>query len=243
MYEEIKYNKELAKTFSKETRNARREEYIVNNIPFAGYVSKKIKVKSNGFFDEDDILQESIIGVIKSVDYFNFDYGVQFSTYAYQNCFGSILRFMRDNNNLKVSRELYQLGNQIYSLSSQGFSDDEIIEMVGEENFLRASSMRNSLNLVNLDSQISGRDGRPTAIGDLVADNRARSEDSICNDIDLNNAMNRLNEKEKLIVEMYYFQDITQSTIAAALNTSQVQVSRILKKALKKLKEELTHDE
>lgn len=244
MYEEIKYDKEFAKTFSEETRKSLRKEYIENNIPFAKYVANKIKIKPNGIYDKEDIIQVSNLGLIAAVDNFNFKYDVKFSTYAYQSCFGYILRYLRDSvNSMRVPRELYSLGNRIYDLSSRGYSDEEIIEMVGSDNFLEASNMRRVTNVLNLEYQVRGRDGTSTSIVDFIPDSRVSNEESLCSNMDLERAIEKLGDREKTMIKLYYFEDMNQREIASILNTSQVQVSRIISKSLKKLKEELTHDE
>ena len=244
MYEEIKYNKEFAKTFNEETRKSNREKHIVNNIPFARFVASNMYLRPNGFFDADDLCQIANTGLINAVDRFDFSKNVKFSSYAYQYCSGYILSFLMEvGNPMRVPRKLYLVGNKINTLSSQGYSDEEIINMVGEEDFLRASSMRRNLNLASLDFMIQGKDGSTSSIGETIQDNNIINEEGICNYLDLHKAITKLKKKERDVIELYYFKDMNEANIAIVLGISRSYVNRIRRAALKKLKEELTHDE
>ena len=235
MYE-IKYNKELSNSFNEETRKNNREEHIINNIPLALRVANKFYVKDNGFFDIEDIIQLSVLGIIHSIDNFNFNYGVKFSTYAVFTCQGKILAFKRDNNKIRIPRSLLELSNKLNRLTSQGYNDDEIKNILGID-YEQALLTNNALNIYNLDMPISSaKNSEKTSLYDIISDNKNLEEES-CTNIDLKNALSKLTDREKDIINLLYFEDKTQMEIAHIIGISQAQVSRIIKKSLRKLRE------
>ena len=190
--------------------------------------------------DREDLVQLGAIGLIKAVKKFDISLGVQFSTYAVPMIIGEIKRFLRDDGAVKVSRSLKEaaakgrrcqevllkeLGrsptiSEISQLS--GLSSDLILEAfeatVAPESLEAQTDDESSLSLLGL---LSGPD----------------TENEIVNRMFIDQSLSALSERERQIIAMRYFKGKTQSEIARVIGVSQVQISRLEKKALLKMRE------
>lgn len=190
--------------------------------------------------DREDLVQLGAIGLIKAVKKFDVSLGVQFSTYAVPMIIGEIKRFLRDDGAVKVSRSLKEaaakgrrcqevllkeLGrsptiSEISQLS--GLSSDLILEAfeatVAPESLETQTDDESSLSLLGL---LSGPD----------------TENEIVNRMFIDQSLSALSERERQIIAMRYFKGKTQSEIARVIGVSQVQISRLEKKALLKMRE------
>ncbi len=191
--------------------------------------------------ETDDLYQLGCLGFLKAVDGFDMRFGTQFSTYAVPKISGEIRRFLRDDGAIKVSRGLKERAAAVNSarasllqetgreptlqeLSIQtGFSPEEIAEAD------IATSATESIQ------QESGEDG--FSLEKILCD--TQTEDKLLEHISLRQAISKLPEKEALVIHLRYFHGLTQSRVSAVLQVSQVQISRIEKKALAHLKQYL----
>lgn len=189
--------------------------------------------------DSDDLYQLGCLGFLKAVDGFNLEYGTQFSTYAVPKIAGEIRRFLRDDGAVKVSRSIKEQAATIKTVRSNltaslgrepsvleiaqasGFSAEEIA--IAET----ATAATESIN------RETGEDG--FSLEDILTD--TESEEILVEKISLKQAISRLPERESVVINLRYFHGLTQERIAKVLNVSQVQVSRIEKKALSDLRE------
>lgn len=189
--------------------------------------------------DSDDLYQLGCLGFLKAVEGFNTDYGTQFSTYAVPKIAGEIRRYLRDSGTLKVSRGMkeqaaaikavrnslcHALGREptVSELSKHtGFSAEEIAEAE------IATATVESLQ------QPSGDDG--FALENILSDHT--TEETLIEKIALQQAVEKLPEKEKMVIHLRFFHTLTQQRAAVILGVSQVQISRIEKKAIARLKE------
>lgn len=188
--------------------------------------------------ETEDLYQLGCIGFLKAVDGFDFEFGTQFSTYAVPKIAGEIRRFLRDDGALKVSRSLKEraasikstrnrlitaLGREptIQEISRQtGFSPEEIAE---------AEMATSSVESIH---QENGEDG--FTLENILSD--SESEEVMLEKISLQQAIDKLPEREGLVIRLRYFHGLTQERVSKVLCVSQVQVSRIEKKALQLLK-------
>ena len=186
----------------------------------------------------DDLYQLGCLGFLKAVEGFDLEYGTQFSTYAVPKISGEIRRFLRDDGAIKVSRTIKEqaatikiarnnltntLGREptITELSAKtGFSAEEIA--LAETATAATESIQRE----------SGEDG--FSLEDVLTD--TQSEDSLLEHISLRQAISDLPEREKMVIQLRYFHGLTQERVARVLDVSQVQVSRIEKKALLNLR-------
>ena len=189
--------------------------------------------------ETDDLYQLGCLGFLKVVEGFDLEFGTQFSTYAVPKISGEIRRFLRDDGTLKVSRSLKEQAASIRSVRSKlttllgreptiqelsdqtGFSPEEIA--MAET----ATAATESIH------QETGEDG--FCLENVLTD--TESEEQMVEKIALRQAVEKLPERERLVIQLRYYHSLTQQRVAKVMNVSQVQVSRIEKKALEKIRE------
>ena len=189
--------------------------------------------------EADDLYQLGCLGFLKAVEGFDLSYGTQFSTYAVPKISGEIRRFLRDDGTVKVSRSLKEqaltirsvrnrlttaLGREptIAEISRQtGFSPEEIA--LAEAATAATESIQRE----------TGEEG--FSLENILTD--TESEEKMVEKIALRQAIEVLPEREAMVIRLRYFHGLTQQRIAKVLDVSQVQVSRIEKKALEKLRQ------
>lgn len=189
--------------------------------------------------EADDLYQLACLGFLKAVDGFNLNFGTQFSTYAVPKIAGEIRRFLRDDGAVKVSRGIKEraitvkaAANHLTNVLGREPTIHEIAEYTGftAEDIAIAESASASVESIY---QTAGDDG--FSLENVLTD--TQSEDVILEHFALRQAINKLPEREATVVKLRYFHGLTQQKISSLLNVSQVQVSRIEKKALEKLRE------
>lgn len=199
----------------------------------------------------DDLIQVGMIGLINAVDRFDPERGIKFSTYATPTIVGEIKRYFRDRSwNLKVPRWLQELNLQVTkandTLAQQlGRSPlvEEIAEYVGcsEEEALKAMELGNAYETVSLDTRLALEGDAALTLSDSIGVQDLEL-DQIDSYDDLKVALEQLDNREKMIIYLRYFQDLSQTEVAKRLRISQMHVSRLQHKALQRLKEILDAD-
>ena len=191
--------------------------------------------------DADDLYQLGCLGFLKAVDGFDPQYGTQFSTYAVPKISGEIRRFLRDDGAVKVSRSIKERAVTIKSMRSQLTNElgreptiGEISEQTGfsQEEIVLAESATAAVESIQ---QENGSEG--FSLEAILSD--TESEEALLEKISLRQAIDRLPEREATVIRLRYYHCLTQQRIAKVMNVSQVQVSRIEKKALEKLRKAL----
>lgn len=223
-----------------------RETYIKGNLRLVLSVIKRF---SGHHENIDDLFQIGCIGLIKSIDNFNPDMGVKFSTYAVPMIIGEIRRYLRDNNSIRVSRSLRDIAYKaihakeiLLKTSMQEPTLQEIADAAGipkEEIVYALDAIQSPVSLY--DPIYS--DGDDTLyVMDQISDKKNK-EDNWIEELSLSDAMNRLNEREHYIIKLRFFEGKTQMEVAEEIHISQAQVSRLEKSALKSMKNYLAcHD-
>lgn len=193
----------------------------------------------NRGYDPDDLFQIGSIGLIKSIDKFDLSYNVRFSTYAVPMIIGEIQRFIRDDGTIKVSRSLKETGNkarrkkdELTKALGRSPTLSELSEALGipKEEIVQAEDAIRSPQSIH--ETVFENDGDPITLLDQIAEEDTGWFDKIM----LEEAIQALSERERLIVYLRYYQDQTQSQVAKRLGVSQVQVSRLEKKILQEMK-------
>lgn len=197
----------------------------------------------NRGYEPDDLFQIGCIGLIKSVDKFDLSYDVKFSTYAVPMIIGEIQRFLRDDGTVKVSRSLKEMANKIRKMKdelSKTFGRVPTINELAEKLEISPEEVvfaqEASRSLASIHETVYENDGDPITLLDQIAD---QSETKWFDKIALKEAICHLNERERLIVYLRYYKDQTQSEVADRLGISQVQVSRLEKKILEQIKDQM----
>lgn len=197
----------------------------------------------NRGYEPDDLFQIGSIGLLKSVDKFDLSYDVKFSTYAVPMIIGEIQRFIRDDGTVKVSRSLKELGNKIRrardELSKSLGKVPTVVEIanyleIAPEDVVLAQEAVRAPSSIH--ETVYENDGDPITLLDQIADH---TEAKWFDKIVLKDAIQGLDERERLIVYLRYYKDQTQSEVAERLGISQVQVSRLEKKILQQMKERM----
>jgi RNA polymerase sporulation-specific sigma factor len=192
----------------------------------------------NRGYEADDLFQIGSIGLLKSVDKFDLSYDVRFSTYAVPMIIGEIQRFIRDDGTVKVSRSLKETGNKVRKAKdelSKSLGRTPTISEVAE--FLDVIMAQDAVRAPqSIHETVYENDGDPITLLDQISDH---SENKWFDKIALKDIMDKLDERERLIVYLRYFKDQTQSEVADRLAISQVQVSRLEKKILLFMKNQM----
>ena len=193
----------------------------------------------------EDLFQIGSIGLLKAVDHFDPSYEVRFSTYAVPMIVGEIKRFLRDDGILKVSRSLKENCGRIYQAKEKLEKElgrepglDEIaaeVELSLEEVIL---ALESTAEVESLHKTIYQGDGNDISLMDRLPEKENGQEQALAR-IFLDEMLQSLDARERQLIGMRYFQNRTQTEIAAELGVSQVQVSRMEKRILKKLKEKI----
>ncbi|GGE10851.1 RNA polymerase sigma factor [Marinithermofilum abyssi] len=219
---------------------AARDRLVKHNIRLVWSVVQRFL---NRGYEAEDLFQIGCIGLLKAVDKFDLSYDVKFSTYAVPMIIGEIQRFLRDDGMVKVSRSLKELSNKIRKskdeLTKQLGRSPTVNELAEEMNVSPEDivfAQEASRSPASIHETVFENDGDPITLMDQISD---ESESSWFDKFTLKEAINQLTEREKLIVYLRYFKDQTQSEVAERLGISQVQVSRLEKKIIKKIREEI----
>lgn len=213
------------------------EKRIINNIPLAIKIANKLYLEENGYYDKEDLIQIAIIGLVKAVEKYDPESGYQLSTYAHHACRGEILRFMRDNNIVKLPRVMTDINSKVYKYMNQGYTDEQIRKEIGDEfdTYLLCKGLK---QIGSLDVSINDDSHNSGTLHEVVSDGEI-FEDKLCISMQLEDAFKILDDFEKDIIRLTYFENKAQTEIGEILGCSQIKVSRTLKKALVKLKKHL----
>lgn len=223
---------------AKEGDKEAKEKLVTENT---GLVWNIIRGFHGRGYDPEDLFQIGCIGLIKSIDRFDLSYDVKFSTYAVPVITGEIKRFFRDDGMIKVSRKWKEEGYKIYQLSQKLAHElgreatlDELSEHSGlpVEEIMLAMEANAEVDSLNRTMNVEGKE--ITLMEKVPME--TRMEDKVLNHLALTQAMKVLSAREKQLIRMRYFQNKTQIEIARVMGVSQVQVSRLEKRALKKMK-------
>jgi RNA polymerase sporulation-specific sigma factor len=219
-----------------------KEILVRKNIALVKSIVKKFLNRGHEY---EDLFQLGSIGLLKAIQNYDPKYDVRFSTYAVPMIMGEIKRFLRDDGMIKVSRSLKELvvksaavRDQLKVQLGRDPSIQEIADAVGatpEEIVYAMDAVRTPASIHDI---IYEDEDNPILLIDKIAENRSETDDAM-ERITLKELLSKLDKRERTIIIMRYFRDKTQSEIAEMLNISQVQVSRIEKKVLNKMREML----
>ena len=187
----------------------------------------------------DDLYQLGCLGFIKAVEGFSLEYGTQFSTYAVPKIAGEIRRFLRDDGAVKVSRSIKEQATTIKSVRNTLCSalgrEPTILEISHQTGFSpeEIALAENATACTESSHRQTGEDG--FSLESILTD--TESEEILVERISVRQAVERLPERERMVIQLRYFHGLTQERTAKVLLVSQVQVSRIEKKAIGLLRE------
>lgn len=188
--------------------------------------------------DPDDLYQLGCLGFLKAVQGFDFSYGTAFSTYAVPKIAGEIRRFLRDDGAVKVGRTMREQAQMLYSLR------ERLRQELGREPALSELSEATGLTVEEI-AQVDLATGAPESLQRETADGLTLEgmlgteapEEALVERIALREAIDQLPEKERMTILLRYFKALTQEQTARILGVSQVQISRLERRGLKRLRE------
>ena len=189
--------------------------------------------------EADDLYQLGCLGFLKAVEGFDLNYGTQFSTYAVPKISGEIRRFLRDDGAVKVSRSIKEQACTIKTtrnLLVNSLGREPTLQEIANQTGYTLEEIALAENATAATESIqreSGEDG--FTLENLLTD--TESEDSMLEKISLRQAIEKLPEREGLVIRLRYYHGLTQERASKVLAVSQVQISRIEKKELMKLRE------
>ena len=227
----------------KNGNKAARDKLVEENVRLVWSIVRRFASRG---YDLEDLFQIGSIGLIKAIDKFDLTYDVKFSTYAVPMITGEIKRYLRDDGMIKVSRTYKEIAYKIKVAKEQltlkqgreptldelseytGISKDEII--IAQEAVSEVDSIYKTVHQ---------NDGKSVFLIDKIEE-KNDEHGKLINRITLKKIIDELEEKERNIIRFRYFEEKTQMEVANILGISQVQVSRLEKKILLKMKEKLT---
>ena len=189
--------------------------------------------------EADDLYQLGCLGFLKAIDGFDLQFGTQFSTYAVPKIAGEIRRFLRDDGAVKVSRSIKEQAAMI------NVKRGKLVSLLGREPTILELSrqtgippeeiamIENAMSTVESIHQPNGEDG--FTLENVISD--TESEEQMIEKMALRQAISKLHERERQVIHLRFFHGLTQERVAKVMSVSQVQISRIEKKAISHLRE------
>lgn len=223
------------KNGDKEARNI----FINGNLRLVLSVIKRFYGRGENV---DDLFQVGCIGLIKAMDNFDLSQNVQFSTYAVPMIIGEIRRYLRDNNPIRVSRSVRDLAYKALAIKERMTKENQkepTVEEIAKELGVDKEEIVFSLDAiqepVSLQEPVYGDGTENLYVMDQVKDNK-NTDEYWAENITILEAMKKLNEKEKMIINKRFFEGRTQVEVAEEIGISQAQVSRLEKSAIEHIR-------
>ena len=219
-----------------------RQELISGNLRLVLSIIQRFSGRRESM---DDLFQVGCIGLVKAVDNFNVEMDVKFSTYAVPMIIGEIRRYLRDNNSIRISRSVRDLAYRALQAREELLSDkekeptvEEIAQRLGEKKDTVMNAMEAIVEPISLYEPVYNDNGDTLYLMDQLSDTTGGDEIWLEN-IVLREALNRLNERERRIINLRFYLNKTQTEIAEEIGISQAQVSRLEKATLEKIRRQL----
>ncbi len=230
-----------------------RDQLVQDNLGLVWSIVRRFSGRGQ---DLEDLFQIGVIGLIKAIDKFDTGFEVKFSTYAVPMITGEIKRFLRDDGMVKVSRGLKETACKVYAIREQmekRSGREPTLEEVAQETGISREdivlAMEANREVESIYKTVHQGDGNEIYLIDKVAAGEAASigavimedveKEKLLNHMLLGQLLQELKEEERQLIQMRYFQNRTQSEVAVCLGISQVQVSRMEKKALRSMRDKL----
>lgn len=212
-----------------------RDKLVEMNMGLVHHIVKRF---SNRGHDMQDLFQIGCIGLLKAVDKFDLSYEVQFSTYAVPMIMGEIKRFLRDDGMVKVSRSLKEQNMHIKQETERFLREngreptmEELEQNTGMTRGEIVMAMDAGSEVESIYKSVSQTDGKEIRLLDKLRDERDEQE-TLMNHLLLEQLLEQLDEREKKLIYLRYYENVTQTEVAKQMGLSQVQVSRMEKKIL-----------
>ena len=223
----------------KEGDNEARNTFINGNLRLVLSVIQRFNSRGE---NPDDLFQVGCVGLIKAIDNFDLNQNVQFSTYAVPMIIGEVKRYLRDNNSIRVSRSVRDLAYKVIQYKEKYLKEngkEPQIEEIAKELEVSKEEIGFSLDAiqdpVSLQEPVYNDGSESIYIMDQVKD-RKNTDELWAEKMTIESALEKLNDKEKMIVMKRFFDGRTQMEVADEIGISQAQVSRLEKSAIQHIK-------
>lgn len=198
------------------------------------------RYKTNRKEEKEDLNQVALIGLIKAIDNFDLTYSVAFSTYAVPIILGEIKKYFRESSLLKISRNLkdlhYQIEkqkNEYLKINSKEITLEELEKRLNINRYDLILAMESSTLPLSIEKEYENEKDSGFSLESIITEQK---QDHTLDLLTLIDAIKTLNDREKLIVELRFYNDYSQKQVAEKFNVSQVQISRLEKQIIEKLK-------
>ena len=218
-----------------------REKFIVGNMRLVLSLVKRFWAKNA---NADDVFQAGCVGLIKAIDNFDVSVGVKFSTYAVPMILGEIKRYLRDGNSHRVSRSIRDTAYRILKVREELEETEDTVtyDRIAKQMNIAVSEVAYALDAisdpVSLYDPVYNKAGDTLLLMDQIFDEK-NNDEAWTEKAALYEAMQKLDEREKRILYLRYFEGKTQTEISGQVGISQAQVSRLEKNALKRMRAEI----
>ncbi|MBL0387596.1 RNA polymerase sporulation sigma factor SigF [Tumebacillus sp. ITR2] len=237
-YSDVQVKELIAKSQSGD--DSARESLVLSNQRLVWSVVQRFL---NRGYEPDDLFQIGCIGLMKAIDKFDLSYDVRFSTYAVPMIIGEIQRFLRDDGSVKISRSLKETARHVRRMRDELAKKlgrqphiNEVAEALGMEPTEVVFAQEAMRQPASIHETVFENDGDPIYLMDQISD---EAQNKWFDKLALHDALARLPERERLIVFLRFFRDKTQAEVAEVLGISQVQVSRLEKKIMQQIRDQL----
>ena len=212
------------------------EDLITENAGLIWSVARRFLGRGT---EADDLYQLGCLGFLKAVEGFDLNFGTQFSTYAVPKISGEIRRFLRDDGTIKVSRSIKEQATTIKTARNL------LLNALGREPTLQEISNQTGISVEDIAFAETATSGTESIHRESGEDgftlesilSNTESEEALVEKISLRQAICNLSEREATVIRLRYYHGLTQQRVACVLDVSQVQVSRIEKKAISELRQ------
>ena len=228
----------------KEGDEKAREKFIVGNMRLVLSLVKRFWAKNA---NADDVFQAGCIGLLKAIDGFDPNLGVRFSTYGVPMILGEIKRYLRDGNSLRVSRSIRDTADKVLKTREKLEEEDKeaTIEKIAEAMQVQQKEVVYALDAisdpVSLFDPVYNKAGDTLMLMDQIYDEK-NNDEVWTEHAALSEAMGRLEERERKILFLRYFEGKTQTEISDEVGISQAQVSRLEKNAINAIRNDIAYD-
>lgn len=220
-----------------------KEQLFEKNTGLVYHVVKRFAGRGKmGGIETEDLFQIGAMGLVKAIEKFDMDYGVCFSTYAVPVIMGEIRRFLRDDGMIRVSRSVKENAWQLRKLCEafwQRVGREPLLSELAAESGLTIEEVVTALNagqeVESIYKTVYESDGSEVQLVDLLG--KEGESEEIVNRLLLERLLDELDEREKNLIRLRYFENRTQMQVAGDLGMSQVQVSRLEKKVLLRMRQ------
>jgi len=219
-----------------------RELAVSQNI---GLVKNLAMKYASNYYEPEDLIQVGFIGLVKAIDRFDTRFDVMFSTYAVPMILGEIKRFIRDDGKIKISRQLKADMKNLKNLQQEYYNKhgkSPKVSWLASNMSVSPERIMEILEAADTLSNVESLDNELIPEG-MHGGNYVDEEQHNVDMLDLKDAIKELADRERQVIVLRYFKDMTQQQIAKVLGISQVQVSRIEKKVLTRMRESMQHSD